>query len=78
MAVRVALFRARALRNQGFAGDEGGAILLGGPAECCGHLGVVVTIDGLDRPAIGLEPRQLITGFRDGCNTVDGGIVVIK
>ena len=78
VTVRVAFLGSRALGDQGLAGNEGRSILLGRPTHGGGHLGVIMAVDGLDRPAIGLEPRHLIASFGNGGHTVDSRVVVVK
>ena len=78
VAVRVALLGPGALRDLRPAGDQGGAVLPGRPAQGGGDLAVVVTVDRLDRPAIGLEAGQLVAGLGDGRLAVDGGVVVVE
>jgi hypothetical protein len=78
VAVGVAFLAAGALGDLGLAGDEGRAVLPGRPAQGGGDLAEVVAVDGLHRPAIGLEPGELVAGLRDGRLAVDGGVVVVE
>ncbi len=78
VAVGIAFHGAGALQDLGLAGDEGRAVLLRRPAHGGGDLGVVVPIDGLHRPAIGLEPGDLVAGLGNGRLAVDGGVVVVE
>ncbi len=78
VAVGVAFLGARALGDQGLAGDQGRAVLLGRPTQGGGDLNVVVAVDGLDGPAGGLETQQLVAGLGDRGFTVDGGVVVVE
>jgi hypothetical protein len=78
VAVGVAFLAARAFRDLGLAGDHGRPVLARRPLQGLGDLAMVVAVHRLDRPAGGLEARDLVARLRDGRLAVDGGVVVVE
>ncbi|MNX84449.1 hypothetical protein D3C86_1162460 [compost metagenome] len=66
-----------ALADLGLAGDQRRLRLLGRPGQGLLDLPVVVAVDGLDRPARGLEAGQLVGVVRQRHLAVDGDLVVV-
>uniref|UniRef100_A0A0N5A0Q4 Transcriptional regulator n=1 Tax=Parastrongyloides trichosuri TaxID=131310 RepID=A0A0N5A0Q4_PARTI len=66
-----------ALADLGLAGDQRRLVLLGRPSQGLLDLLVVVAVDGLDRPARGLEAGQLVGRVRQRQLAVDGDLIVV-